>query len=165
MAASLPAQIAAILACGLLAGVAANTFGPRRIPWRADGEARMAEVARAAGVEVVSVAEAAEWSEAGSALFLDARSPDDFRRGRIPWSLSVPWAAGESALEKLLAIVDPDDRLVVYCRGLGCDEGILLARQLRAAGIPRVVLLPAGYDGWTAAGLAVQSDIEPEDRP
>lgn len=147
-----------IVSAAAAAGFVANTLGPRRIPWTLDAEQRSVHAARSAGVETVGLAEAAEALRQGSALFIDAREPVAYAVSRIPWSMSVPWRLAGAGVDVASLAPDPNARMIVYCRGLDCDEGLLLARHLQTAGYGRVALLVGGFDAWTAAGLDVDRD-------
>ncbi|MBM4157036.1 MAG: rhodanese-like domain-containing protein [Lentisphaerae bacterium] len=151
-------QAGLLLAAALAAGVAANTAGPRRIPWTGGIEARLEAEARASGIAVMSVAEAKAALDAGTHLLLDARAPAEHAARRIPWAMSLPWRTVTSSIEAIAPMLDPARPLLVYCRGAACDEGLLLARHLRARGHGNVSLIGGGMEAWRAAGLPVESD-------
>lgn len=151
-------QAGVILAAALAAGLAANTMGPQRIPWTGSLAARLEAEARKAGVALVSVAEAKAALDAGTHLLLDARTPAEHAARRIPWSISLPWRTVDASLETVGPMLDPGRRLLVYCRSTACDEGLLLARHLRARGHANVSLIAGGMEAWRAAGLPAESD-------
>jgi rhodanese-related sulfurtransferase len=154
-----------LVSAAAAAGFVANTFGPRRIPWTLDAEQRAVHAARSAGVETVGLVEAAEALRQGSALFVDAREPAAYAVSRIPWSMSVPWRFAGAGVDVASLTPDPNARMIVYCRSVDCDEGLLLARHLQAAGYGRVALLVGGFDAWAAAGLDVDRDAAGETAP
>jgi rhodanese-related sulfurtransferase len=151
-------QAGLLLAAALVAGTIANTLGPRRIPWTGSVAARLEAEARKSGIAVMSVSEARTALDAGTHLLLDARAPAEHAARRIPWSISLPWRTVDVSHEALAPMLDPGRRLIVYCRGAACDEGLLLARHLRARGHAGVSLIAGGMDAWRAAGLPVESD-------
>lgn len=155
-------QAGILLAAALAAGFAANTAGPRRIPWTGSLAARLEAEARKSGIVLVSAAEAKAALDAGTHLLLDARAPAEHAVRRIPWSISLPWRTVEASIETVGPMLDPGRRLLVYCRGAACDEGLLLARYLRARGHTNVTLIAGGMEAWRAAGLPVESDAPVE---
>lgn len=158
-------QAGLILAAALAAGFAANTVGPRRIPWTGSLAARVEAEARKSGVTLMSVAEAKAALDAGTHLALDARAPAEHAARRIPWSISLPWRTVDASLEVVGPMLEPGRRLLVYCRGVACDEGLLLARLLRGRGHTNVSLIAGGIEAWRDAGLPVESDAPAEGAP
>lgn len=151
-------QAGLLLVSALAAGVAANTIGPRRIPWTGTVAARLEAEARTSGIAVMSVAGAKAALDAGTHLLLDARAPAEYAARRIPWAMSLPWRTVTTSLEAVAPMLDPARPLLVYCRGAACDEGLLLARHLRARGHTDVSLIAGGMEAWRTAGLPVESD-------
>ncbi len=151
-------QAGLLLAAAFVAGFAANTIGPRRIPWTGTVAARLEAEASTSGVALMSAAEAKAALDAGTHLLLDARAPADYAARRIPWAISLPWRTVDASMEAVAPMLDPGRRLIVYCRGAACDEGLLLARHLRTRGHANVSLITGGIEAWRAAGLPVESD-------
>ncbi len=151
-------QAGLLLAAALAAGTVANTAGPRRIPWTGGVAARLEAEARTSGIAVMSVPEARAALDAGTHLLLDARAPAEYAARRIPWAMSLPWRTVTTSIEAVAPMLDPSRPLLVYCRGVACDEGLLLARHLRARGHADVSLIAGGMEAWRAAGLPVESD-------
>jgi rhodanese-related sulfurtransferase len=154
----LTVQAGVLVVVALFAGFTANTLGPRRIPWTGSVAARLEAEARKSGIAVTSVAEAKAALDAGTHLLLDARAPAEHAARRIPWSISLPWRTVTTSIEAVAPMLDPARPLLVYCRGAACDEGLLLARHLRARGHASVSLIAGGMDAWRTAGLPVESD-------
>jgi rhodanese-related sulfurtransferase len=86
-------------------------------------------------------------------VILDARTPEEYRRGCIPGAWSVP--GGELVWRIADLAPRPDTTIVVHCGGrtrsyIGCES-------LRRMGLPNpVVALRNGTMGWELAGLALE---------
>jgi len=111
---------------------------------------------------VLDLATAHERFEAGDALFLDARSFEDYAAGHIPGAINIP-VHDEGKLEMMVALEDmlrSAPVLVLYCTGPECDMSRLLAEDLEAFGIPaeQMRLFEGGMAQWQQAGYPVSTD-------
>jgi 3-mercaptopyruvate sulfurtransferase SseA len=88
----------------LVAAVALLSWGP--------GSAPVPTVTLSpADVPRVSLDEAKAAFDAGEAVFLDVRHPDDFAASHIPGALSMPLSELETRLDEL----EPGDWVITYC--------------------------------------------------
>lgn len=149
-----------VVAVGAIAGLLNNTVSAKRIPFV--GEWRKAYGVPSAGGAhspthgnaEVGIDEAVRLVDEG-ALLVDARPPESFLEGHIPGATSLPAEAASARIEAALRLCEGRDRVVVYCKGLDCDESHLLARALREAGVEGVRVFAGGIDEWRAAGRPV----------
>ncbi len=151
-----PVVMAALLACALLLGTAAQLLGPRGIPWIQDHSTNPLVMAQLADIEIVDIDKARDIQESGDFLLLDARRIEDFNAGHIPTAISFPNTAREEALNELAVLLQPEQPLLVYCSGPECDEALLLGIFLRDQGTQKVVLFAGGFSQWKHAGLPVE---------
>jgi rhodanese-related sulfurtransferase len=89
------------------------------------------------------------------AIFLDARSLQEYDAGHISGAISLP------ARDLLKGIIDPikilPDKqavLISYCDGGECELSLDIAKVLSARGYQNIFILGEGYPGWEAAGYA-----------
>ncbi|HWF77840.1 MAG TPA: rhodanese-like domain-containing protein [Caulobacteraceae bacterium] len=94
-------------------------------------------------------AELAERMRNDSAVLIDIREPDEFRRRHIPGAVSHPL----SALDAARLDLDPK-RDVVFTCGSGMRTSAACDRLARAVRRPALVL-EGGMNAWTSAGLPV----------
>lgn len=99
-----------------------------------------------APVADVDPAEAARLAEAGQALLLDVREPDEWDRGHAPHATSAPLSALDPAA------VPQDRPVIAVCRS-GNRSG-QAAQALAQAGLD-VRNLAGGMSAWAAQGLPV----------
>ncbi len=105
------------------------------------------------GDEIIAVEEAKKRFDQG-ALFVDARPRDVYDFERIPGAISVPDDAYDAAFAAAEKRLRSSLDIVVYCSGFGCEASHNVARKLKAAGIPAVVVHD-GWPAWTDAGYPI----------
>lgn len=121
------------------------TLHPRRPDWAA---LRSEATTPAAGR--LTVADVA--AKYPDALWIDARSVEDFASGTIPEALHLTeddWDAGFAAvMEKW----DGERALIVFCAGAECHASDAVARRLRRElGSEDIHVLSGGWPAWLAA--------------
>ena len=103
--------------------------------------------------EITPVELAAALARGDDLVLVDARTPEEYRRGCVPGAFSVP--GGELALRVPELLAGPGATVVVHCGGR--TRSYLGVESLRRAGLPnRVVALANGTMGWELAGLALE---------
>ena len=85
-------------------------------------------------------------------IVLDVRPEDEFRLGRLPRALNIPF----SQLEHRLAELPSGAAVVAYCRGPYCVLSFEAVALLRARGYA-ARRLEDGFPEWKAAGLPVEA--------
>ena len=119
-------------------------------------EEKVAGEASKAGMAVVSVEEAQKIIREGGWLVFDARLESEYDVGHIPGALSFPYPQRDADFKEWASILNSGQKVLVYCSGKLCDDGLHLAFFLRDMGINQVALFVDGLDGWKKAGLAVE---------
>jgi rhodanese-related sulfurtransferase len=131
-------------------GLAANETSPRGITLL-EGIAPAAPIPTTS--EFIPLAQAKRLRLGGTALFLDAREPDDFAAGRIGNALNLPAQSFTLHFPEVAPVLSPDSELVLYCDGQECDPGRHLAASLRQQGFTNLHVLANGWTAWHEAGL------------
>ncbi len=91
------------------------------------------------------------------ALFIDARSYEQYRKGHIKGAINIPWQTVEQSVEYVLENVDPDTIVITYCDGLSCNLSHNLAKFLIQLGYNQVKVLVNGWSSWIEEGLPVET--------
>jgi rhodanese-related sulfurtransferase len=102
----------------------------------------------------LSPAEVRARLDAGRAVLVDIREPDEFARARIKGAQSQPLSKWEQAH---LAI-DPDADVVFTCRSGMRTAGACDRLAARVSG--EAFILDGGLDAWAKAGLPVESNAD-----
>ena len=151
---------------GLSAAVAAGVNGwrlarhsPTGLSWVGDWDSYVETKAMEAEVGIVLMADLLPGAVDRPAAVLDARPGEMYAAGHIPGARSCPVGEVDEALARLASVLDPAERVAVYCDGAACADSLDLAQELQARGFARVELYPGGWGEWTAAGGAVEEGM------
>ena len=85
-------------------------------------------------------------------VVIDVREPDEFARGKIPGSYTIPRGLLEMQLDGRLP---RDTTVVLYCAGGG--RSALACRSLAEMGYDKVANLEGGFQKWADSGLPVEA--------
>ncbi|HUV30267.1 MAG TPA: rhodanese-like domain-containing protein [Acidobacteriota bacterium] len=160
-------QTIVLLAAAVVTGLVANLLSPQRIDFigkyrdLSDGEGPLVPPAAEEGdPPFIDVNVAQLEFYAGDALFVDARSAEEFECGTIPGSINIPF---EYLPEDLPAYYDSvfegvsrDRSIVVFCSGEECDLSLYLGRNLQDFNYTRVFIFFGGAREWGKYGLDVE---------
>ena len=108
-----------------------------------------------AGVQEITLDEAIDRFRQGTALFVDARSVDDFREGHIDGAINIPETNFEEYIGPFMAANAPDTLLITYCEGKSCQQSQKLAEQLILSGFDNVYHLNDGWGEWKRNDLPI----------
>jgi rhodanese-related sulfurtransferase len=90
-------------------------------------------------------------------VIVDSRTPEEYHRGCIPGSVSVP--GGELVLRIGELVKRPDQTIIVHCGGR--TRSYIGAESLRRMGLPNpIIALENGTMGWQLAGLELERGAE-----
>ena len=91
-------------------------------------------------------------------IFVDARAQDFYRfEGHIKGAISLPYENFASEFDRVEALLpSPDQDLVCYCSGYGCEESSELAKLLNVKGYLRIFIYEGGWPEWSEAGYPVE---------
>lgn len=95
----------------------------------------------------INLKTALDWNE--KVLWVDARPREEFESGHIPGALLLNSYEWEQLLDPFLDAWNSNQKVVVYCRGEGCDLSTEVAQRLRKeVQIPNVYVLKGGWQAW-----------------
>ena len=134
-----------VLGAGL--GLVANEISPRGIPLIAPAKAAVAPS------EFIPLDQARQLWGSGTAVFLDAREPDDYAAGHIGNALNLPAQSFGEHFADVVPLLTPASEMVVYCDGTECELSHRLADLLRQQGYTNSHVLFNGWTAWSQAGF------------
>lgn len=149
-------QMGVILFTGIMLGLVVNQIRPDRLPLIADWSPEAMLTTAPGESMVISLEEARGLCSDKKALFLDARSPEDYARGHIQCALNVPWQAFDEHVDHLLDKITDNAWIVTYCDGEHCSLSEDLAKELVSMGFKNVRVLVNGWTRWVEAGLPIE---------
>ncbi|MCC5843619.1 MAG: rhodanese-like domain-containing protein [Verrucomicrobia bacterium] len=143
--------ILALLGVSLLTGSLSQRVSPDPLPpVHRRGPSLRTEL-EAAGFPMLTPGEVRTLYQAGTHLFLDARSLPEYHQSHIPGAFPVPIADFDAHFPEIAPILESDSPLIVYCGNPACDQALRLAQRLQDAGYENVSIFPAGFEAWSAA--------------
>ncbi len=97
--------------------------------------------------ELVTVDQARAWGD--NAIWVDARSDEEFARDHVPGAISLNEDRWNELLPQFLQKWSPEKRIVVYCSSQSCNAAREVAKRLRdEAQLKNVFLLQGGWEEW-----------------
>ena len=124
--------------------------GTCRPTWKPSGSERVQ--ARLQGVKTLNLAQAYDIFQKGQALFVDARSPDEYAEMHIPGAVNLPLELLEKEGVKALTGAPAEREMVVYCGMLSCNAALKVAEKLESLGFKRLSVFLGGFRAWDEAG-------------
>ena len=152
-------QLIVMAAAGLAFGILINALSPKPLPLLASAEQFEIEVEEEIQVKSHEILEL--W-ESGEALFIDARSEDAFKQGRIPGAFSVPYDSLGEGDPEILKYLPTDQMLVIYCDGADCHASKAVYERLRELGFSEehMKIFHGGWNEWLKLGGETEADGE-----
>lgn len=109
------------------------------------------------GVFQISIEEAIRHHEDQSAIFLDARTSEDYARGHIAGAVSFPDRMFDERIGPFLENTPPEAMLITYCEGQRCHLSKSLAEKLFLAGYENVYHVIDGLGQWKLRSLPLET--------
>ncbi len=108
----------------------------------------------AKNLEMITLSDAKDLFESGTALFIDSRHEYDYKQGAVRGAVNLPLSDFD-ARHSILENIPKDKKIVVYCNGEQCNSSIELAAKLAERGFTNVNIFFGGWQEWSSAGLPV----------
>lgn len=152
-------EVIGIVLVSVVVGLLYNLLSPTGIPL-------LAEPVEVNGWEKYAISLEMAWEkyDSGEALFLDARSVDDYAAGHILGALNFPADDFESQLSQIFDLLIGDREVITYCGGEECHSSTDLADALRAVGCVKVWVFYSGWVSWKEIGYPVEYGPAPNAR-
>ena len=83
-------------------------------------------------------------------VFIDARLARDFKVGHLEGAINIPVNADDDGRQKIIANIDKDARIVVYCQSASCKFAEKVAVKLMADGFNNISIFNGGWRKWVA---------------
>jgi rhodanese-related sulfurtransferase len=107
---------------------------------------------------IISLSEAAKLFTEEAAVFIDARSDEDFREGHIQGAKSLPWQDVDQRFIEIAEDISPDVTIITYCDGETCKLSHDLALFLIDMGFKDVRVLVNGWSVWQETNLSIEKE-------
>lgn len=107
-------------------------------------------------ITFITLGEAEDYFLQGGAIFIDSRSQDEFKAGRILGAINIPFKDREKELALKKINFSQDATLVIYCDAHECQSSVNLAKLLHEEGYQVIKVLYGGWLEWVNAGLPTE---------
>ncbi|MBI3189182.1 MAG: rhodanese-like domain-containing protein [Ignavibacteriales bacterium] len=107
------------------------------------------------GIKIISVEQFERLVLERQMLILDAREPDEYKKGRVPGAINIPYLQVDNYFEQL-AMFPRDTTVAIYCNNLMCPLGRGLAEFMEQLEFKRLLLFEEGWDRWEREELPIE---------
>lgn len=81
-------------------------------------------------------------------LLVDARWPEDYSAGHLPNAINIPIDTPPHWLKDILATVEKERQVIIYCESVNCPYSERVAKLLVARGYRNISFFPGGWSEW-----------------
>ena len=152
-----------LLAFSVGVAFAVNHFSPGGIPFFGEWDvskgvitAKSRDDVVVRELEIKDILEAKEIYDIGNAVFVDARSRDEYEEAHIAGAVSIPPYKFYEYIIEFEALCPVSVPVVTYCSGRECEDGHMLAQYLIEAGYSDVRVFIDGYSVWFERGFPIE---------
>jgi rhodanese-related sulfurtransferase len=156
-------EIIILMALSVILALIVNYFSPVGIAivgqWDTSKGTISANANNNAGIkleEIDNVRHAKKIYDEGKALFVDARSLENYEDGHIPGAVSLPVGHFDDRFVEFINQYSPDRPIVTYCSGRTCEDSHQLAQLLQETGFTNIKIFIDGFPGWEAEGYPIE---------
>jgi rhodanese-related sulfurtransferase len=148
-------EAAIILIAAVIIALTVNALRPNGMSLLNNGQKENATV-QTGTVKEMDIQSAMAAYKSQKALFVDARSQDEFKSGHIRGAANLPEQEFQNWIEKILHEIDPGTEIIVYCSGIECSQAKDLAENLFQTGFIHVSYFSGGFSQWREYNLPVE---------
>lgn len=156
-------ELGILLSISVVAAILVNNFSPVGIALVGQWETSHGTVTAKAKNDVVyddleigDATIAKRLYDSGNALFVDARSREDYEYGHIKGAISLPVKEFDAFIDGFLEFYSLDRPIITYCSGRTCEDSHHLAQLLIYRGYENVSVFIDGFPGWEAEGYPIE---------
>lgn len=156
-------EIILLLGISIISAITVNFFSPSGITYVGQWDEPLGVIASktisdafSGELEIKHVKIAKQIYDSGKAVFVDARSLDDFKNGHIKGSESLPLGKFDDLIEAFKKKYPTNTFIVTYCSKRTCDDSHTLEQLLFDHGYVNVSIFIDGYQGWKAEGYPIE---------
>ncbi len=150
-------QVVIILAMAAGTGLFVNYFRHNKLNIEKDWSIQARMTTRSGKSLVIPLKNAEKLFIDKKALFIDARSRQEYLRAHIKGAINLPWHDIDDKFMEIAPKLSSDKMIITYCDGQTCNLSLDLAKFLIDAGFDRVKILVNGFSAWEKAGMPVNT--------
>lgn len=152
-----------LLGISIISAFTVNSFSPAGIAlvgrWDRSPDAVVAKdksgvIGQELEIKHVSIAK--KIYDSNQAVFVDARSLENFKDGHIKGSVSLALDQFDTLIQAFKKKYPVDTFIVAYCSNRTCNDSHRLEQRLFDNGYINVSVFIDGYQGWKAEGYPIE---------
>ncbi|HAO21773.1 MAG: hypothetical protein BWK80_57270 [Desulfobacteraceae bacterium IS3] len=140
-------------------GISVNSLRSDRVPLIGEWSPEAQMVSADGKKMAISLEEAKTLFNTQKAVFLDARSPEDYQGGHIQGAKNLPWLEFAKYFDQTTSDIAQDQIMIAYCDGETCHLSKELAKALTEMGFQNARVLINGWSLWIQNGLPIQKGL------
>lgn len=113
------------------------------------------ETVSGAGYKIITFEQFSRIVKEKRGMILDAREPEEYKEGRIPGAINIPYLSVDNYFEKI-AMYPRDTLIAIYCNNLMCPLGKGLAEFMVQLEFKKLLLYEGGYDYWEREQMPIE---------
>lgn len=157
-------QLATLVLIAAAIGLSSNHLRTTGLPLIGDWSPEAQLITPSGDTLAISLADAEGMYYAHAAIFLDARSAEDYEQGHIEGALNLPWESPpwedlDTRIAEKLKDYPQETRFITYCDGEACSMSKELAMAMLERGYTDVRVLVNGWTLWQDRQLPVDSGL------
>ncbi len=157
-------QLATIVLLAAAIGLSSNHLRTTGLPLIGDWSPEAQLITPSGDSLAISLADAEVMYYAHGAIFLDARSAEDYDEGHIEGALNLPWEGPpwedlDPRIAEKLRDYSSETIFITYCDGEACGMSKELAMVMLERGYTNVRVLVNGWTLWQDRQLPVDSGL------
>ncbi len=146
-------QVVLIILMAAITGMIFNNMREIPLPVSISGAKSYKFISKT--IRKIPVEQAFSFLLSGDAIFIDARSHEEYKRGHIKGAINIPYQNIDKYYDIILKELPPQKLIIIYCGSEGCNISLMLARELIQMGFEQVGVLDGGWKRWKSRGLYV----------
>jgi len=87
-----------------------------------------------------------------TALLIDARTEEEFKKGHIPGAQNLPLKSSRNFKAEFLIKFPKKTLFILYCINSECTQAERLAKQFNLSGFSNTLIFSGGWEAWQEAG-------------
>ncbi len=107
-------------------------------------------------IEIGNVFAAKKIYDTGEAVFVDARTEENYLEGHIDGAVLLPAYQFEELIDNFRTTIPPFTMIITYCSGRECEDSHVLAQCLLDEGYSDVRVFVDGYPAWEEMGFPIE---------
>ena len=107
-------------------------------------------------LEIGDILAAKKIYDTGGAVFVDARTEEDYLEGRIAGAVLLPACQFEEYIDNFRKTIPPFTMIITYCSGRECEDSHVLAQCLLDEGYTDISVFVDGYPAWEEKGFPIE---------